>query len=86
VTFRSSGDELLYIADTAVHPIHLRRPDWHLAVDVDPRDSIASRRCLLEEASDAKALVQAYHFPFPGLGHVVKKGNAWDWIPLDTEA
>jgi hypothetical protein len=27
--------------------------------------------------------VLAFHFPFPGLGHVVQKGEKWQWQPIE---
>jgi len=31
------------------------------------------------------ALVFACHFPSPGLGHIVPKGDTWAWQPIKTE-
>jgi hypothetical protein len=28
--------------------------------------------------------VLAFHFPFPGLGHVVQRREAWQWQPIET--
>ena len=83
VTLRSNGEELIYLSDTVVHPLHLRRPDWHLSVDTDPKESVASRLRLLEKASGTNVLVQVNHFPFPGLGRIMKKGDTWDWRPIE---
>jgi hypothetical protein len=30
--------------------------------------------------------VGAAHIAFPGLGHVRKNGNAYDWVPVNYEA
>jgi hypothetical protein len=38
----------------------------------------------MDRAAADNALVFAFHFPFPGLGHVVKKGEGWQWQPVDT--
>ena len=34
--------------------------------------------------AEEKALVFAPHFPFPGLGSVVPKGQAWIWESIDA--
>jgi glyoxylase-like metal-dependent hydrolase (beta-lactamase superfamily II) len=81
VAISSGNEHLYYISDAALHPIHLERPDWYATVDVEPQQALASRRRLLERAAAEKALVQASHFPFPGLGHVTQKGDAWQWQP-----
>jgi glyoxylase-like metal-dependent hydrolase (beta-lactamase superfamily II) len=81
----SSGDEqLLLIADAALHPIHLEQPDWYSVFDLAPEQVLVSKRRLVERATAEKALVQAFHFPFPGLGHVIPKGEAWQWQPIET--
>ncbi len=82
----SSGSErLLYIADAALHPVHLEQPDWYPAFDLAPDKAMATRRQLLDRASAEKALVIACHFPFPGLGHVIQKGEGWRWKPIETK-
>jgi glyoxylase-like metal-dependent hydrolase (beta-lactamase superfamily II) len=81
----SSGDEqLLYISDTVLHPIHLEQPEWYAAVDFVPEQAIVTRRRLLNKAATEKTLVLAFHFPFPGLGYVVQKGEGWQWQPIET--
>ncbi len=82
LTISSEGEQLLYLSDTVLHPIHLEQPDWHAAVDLDPGQVEATRRRILDKAATEKALVIAFHFPFPGLGHVIPKGDAWQWQPI----
>jgi glyoxylase-like metal-dependent hydrolase (beta-lactamase superfamily II) len=80
----SEGEQLLCISDATLHPIHLEHPEWHTAVDFDPEQVVATRRRLLNRAASRKALVLAFHFPFPGLGHAVQKGEVWQWQPMQT--
>jgi glyoxylase-like metal-dependent hydrolase (beta-lactamase superfamily II) len=83
VAIFSSGEQLLCISDTAIHPIHLEQPDWYAAVEPAPEQVVASRRQLLDRAATEKALVHAFHFsPFPSLGYVVMKGERWQWSPI----
>jgi len=77
----SGGEQLLCIADVVLHPIHLEHPEWCAAVDLLPEQVVATRRRLLNMAAE-KALVLAFHFPFPGLGHVIPKGEVWQWQPI----
>jgi glyoxylase-like metal-dependent hydrolase (beta-lactamase superfamily II) len=84
VSISSDGQRLLCTGDVALHPIHLTEPDWYAAVDLAPDQALASRRRFLDMAVAEQALVQAFHFPFPGLGHVVQKGNAWQWQPIEA--
>lgn len=79
----SGGEQLLCISDTVLHPIHLEQPEWFAVVDQNPHQVTATRRKLLNLAAAEKALVLAFHFPFPGLGHVVPKGDGWNWQPIE---
>ena len=80
----SRGEQLLCISDTVLHPIHLEQPEWYAAVDFAPEQVVATRRRLLNRAAAEKALVLGFHFPFPGLGHVIQKGEGWQWQPIET--
>jgi len=80
----SEGEELLCVSDAVLHPVHLERPGWHAAVDFDPGQAEATRRRVLTKAATDKALVLAFHFPFPGLGYVVPEGEAWRWRPIEA--
>ena len=79
----SSGDgDLYFVADAFLHPIHLEHLDWHSSVAYDPEKVIASRHKLIEEAVSGDSLVMTTHFPFPGLGKIVKREEKWRWQPL----
>jgi glyoxylase-like metal-dependent hydrolase (beta-lactamase superfamily II) len=82
----SRDEQLLCVSDTVLHPIHLEQPEWHAAVDFDPRQVQATRRRILKRAVTEKALVLAFHFPFPGLGHVSQSRDIWQWEPISTTA
>jgi glyoxylase-like metal-dependent hydrolase (beta-lactamase superfamily II) len=80
----SGGEQLLCISDAVLHPIHLEHPEWFAVVDFDSEQVVATRRRLLNRAAAEKALVLAFHFPFPGLGLVVPRGYGWQWQPIET--
>ncbi len=84
VAISSGREQLLYSADTAIHPIHLEYPDWYALVDFAPDQVVTTRRQLFNRAASEKALVLAFHFPFPGLGHVIQRGQGWQWQPIET--
>jgi len=83
VAVSSLGQQLLCLSDTVLHPIHMEQPQWHAAVDFAPAQVVTTRRRLLDRATAEKALVLAFHFPFPGLGHVAPRGEAWRWQPIE---
>jgi glyoxylase-like metal-dependent hydrolase (beta-lactamase superfamily II) len=81
----SSGNEkLMYISDALVYPIHVEQPEWYPAVDLEPEEALVTRYRLLDQVATETSLVIACHFPFPGLGHVIQKGSAWEWQPIET--
>lgn len=80
----SKGDQLFCISDTVLHPIHLEQPEWCAVVDFTPDQVPVTRRRILNRAATEKALVLAFHFPFPGLGHIVQKEDEWEWKPIPT--
>jgi glyoxylase-like metal-dependent hydrolase (beta-lactamase superfamily II) len=84
VAISSGGEELLCVADAILHPVHVEQPQWFAAVDFAPEQVVTTRRSLLSRAAAENALVLAFHFPFPGMGHVVAKGEGWEWQPTET--
>lgn len=78
----SGGKTLIVAGDTITSPyVSLENPGWWPGTDLDPARGEASRRSLLGEAASSRALVLAYHFPFPGLGRVAVAGPVWRWVP-----
>jgi glyoxylase-like metal-dependent hydrolase (beta-lactamase superfamily II) len=83
----SSGNErLLCLSDVVLHPAHLERIDWCSVFDILPEAVAGTRRRLLDMAATEGDLVMAFHFPFPGLGHIIRKGKVWRWQPEETAA
>jgi len=80
----SGKDEFLYLADAVLHPIHLQAPGWYPAFDLMREEAETTRRGLLRRAAADRALVLFSHFPFPGLGHVFKMEDTWQWQPIGS--
>ena len=77
----SQGQTFIDAVDTFLHSIMIERPEWYSAVEADPKKTIASRRRLLERAVESELEVMSFHFPFPGLGRVVRNQNGFTWKP-----
>jgi glyoxylase-like metal-dependent hydrolase (beta-lactamase superfamily II) len=82
----SGKEQLLHIADTVLHPILMERPHWYPTFDLLAEQAATTKRRILDRAAVDKALVLAYHFPFPGLGRVVRQGAGWQWQPIEIAA
>lgn len=75
----SNGEKLLHIADAAHAYFQFIRPDWSPKFDYDKEQAAVTRRALFERAARDSSLMSAYHFPFPGIGHVVERDGAFGW-------
>lgn len=82
LSISSGGDHLLCASDTVLSPIHLEKSDWLSVFDFEPEQAAATKRKIFDKAAADKSMVFAFHFPFPSLGYVNKKGNGWQWQPI----
>jgi glyoxylase-like metal-dependent hydrolase (beta-lactamase superfamily II) len=79
----SGAEQLLHIADSVLHPIHLEQPGWRNVFDLAPDQAVRVRKRLLDRAVADQAKVIAYHFPFPSMGRIVAKSpHSWRWEPV----
>ena len=84
----SGNQSLLVMSDTVRNPyLFVRHPDWQPIFDMDGPLSVQARRTMRERAASDRMLVEAYHFPFPACGHIVRSGHAYElepvmWAPL----
>ena len=80
----SQGARLLHIADTMHHtPMQLNLPDAAPRFDVLPDVAIATRRRVIERAASENLRLLAYHFAFPGLGHIHTRNGRYAWQPVE---
>lgn len=78
----SAGAQLLVLADSARRAyLNFEYPEWVGAIDMDAEATVSTRKRLMDMAATDKMAVLGYHFPFPGVGNVVKQGNAYRFIP-----
>ncbi|HEY8564160.1 MAG TPA: MBL fold metallo-hydrolase [Beijerinckiaceae bacterium] len=83
----SSGSKsLLLTGDLAHHQVLiLQKPRLEFAYDSDPKQAVASRIRAFDMAVTNRMPVLSYHFPFPGLGHVSKAGDGFQWHPTPMQ-
>jgi glyoxylase-like metal-dependent hydrolase (beta-lactamase superfamily II) len=78
----SGGQTLCNLADvTHHHVISLERPRFEFAYDTDRQQAVATRLRMLDMLAVNRIQFIGYHFPFPGIGHVVKHGDAFRYVP-----
>ena len=74
----SGGKQLCYIGDLTHHPVLLmEKPLTEFAYDTDPKQSAQSRVKALNMLAANRIPILAYHFAWPGIGHVAKQGDGF---------
>lgn len=77
----SGRDQLLLTADLAYHPVvNIDRP-WRPGPDRDKEAALSARRRIFDQAAAERIAVLGFHFPFPGLGHVLRTDSGYAWVP-----
>ncbi|NKM70701.1 MBL fold metallo-hydrolase [Rhizobium laguerreae] len=77
----SGNDQLLLTADLAYHPVVNIDHPWRPGPDRDKDTALASRRRIFDMAATDKLLVLGFHYPFPGLGRMLKTDMGYAWVP-----
>lgn len=82
VVVESDGQQLIALGDAMNHAyINFAHPDWVNNFDMDGTQTVTTRRRLLDMATTDRMAVLGYHFPFPGVGHVRRNGDTYQFIP-----
>jgi hypothetical protein len=85
----SRDETLIVIGDLSHHEVLLlKRPRWEFAFDHDPAKAAKTRIRFFDQIAQQRHAILAYHFPFPGLGHLRKDADGYTWVaaPMDLGA
>jgi glyoxylase-like metal-dependent hydrolase (beta-lactamase superfamily II) len=78
-------DSLFLLGDLAHHAVlSLENPRLNFAADLEPAAAANTRTRVLSTLADARTRVLGYHFPWPGLGHIVRQGEGFRFVPEPT--
>lgn len=78
----SQGETLVVWGDMCHSEILLLPfPDRLGQFDHDPEQARDCRVRTMAQIYENREAVLAYHFPFPGLGHIRKDGDGYQWVP-----
>ena len=81
-TVQSGKQSMLVMSDTVRNPeLFARHPDWQPIFDMDGALAVKTRRRMLDRAAADRMLVEAYHFPFPACGHMIRRGAGYELVP-----
>ncbi|THG31513.1 MBL fold metallo-hydrolase [Naasia lichenicola] len=79
------GETMVCWGDLCHHYVLLlQRPEWSFQFDYEKEAATAQRWRLYDFVDSNRYAVFAYHFPFPGLGHLRKDGSGYAWLPTET--
>jgi len=82
IRIESGGEQFVHLVDAIHHPSQITYPEWSPQFDQQPVLSAETRKRLIEMAEREQIAVMAYHFPFPGMGHVIRDGDELKWHPI----
>ncbi len=82
VHIESDGNRLIALADSMTHAyISIERPTWHGGFDQNGDQAAGTRARLLDMAATDGMTVIGYHFPFPGVGHIMRADDGYRFVP-----
>ena len=82
----SEGKQACFVGDLTHHQILLvERPRLEFAYDTDPKQSAQTRVKMLDMFAANKIPIMAYHFPWPGMGHISKAGDGFRYHATPME-
>jgi glyoxylase-like metal-dependent hydrolase (beta-lactamase superfamily II) len=78
---KSGRETLAFTGDTTHHHILLtEKPKTEFAYDTDPKQAVTSRLKVLDMIASTRMPMLAYHFPWPGVGHLSRQGDGYRYI------
>lgn len=83
-TLEGEGQTLTFVGDI-VHAAAVQLPDPSvtIAYDVNPEEARNVRSEAFAEFAEQRDLVAIPHMPFPGVGHLRKNGESYEWVPIN---
>ena len=85
VEITSEGKKLLNLGDAFVLPIQVEFPEWATVYDSLPDKAAEDRLRLMELAAAEGVQVFSFHFPFPAVGSIERRGEGYVWHPVGAE-
>ncbi|WP_322865260.1 MBL fold metallo-hydrolase [Aquicoccus sp. G2-2] len=78
----TGAGQVIALGDSMTHGwLNFAHPGWYNALDADPETTVATRARMLDMAASDGITMIGYHFPFPGVGHVIREAGTYRFIP-----
>ena len=82
ILVESEGSKLIIAGDVIRNnPTHLKNPQFIPDTDMDPIEAKKTRFKILDLVTNENIAFLGYHFPFPGVGHIIKHKNSYEFLP-----
>lgn len=87
VRISDGSDQLLIWADIVhVAAVQFEHPQAGIGFDTDAEQARVTRRKIMDEVSADRIRIAGSHLAFPAIGHVVKRGQGYEFLPQSWEA
>jgi len=78
----AGSNTLLVFGDTLhSYVVSVRKPEWKISFDLDQEIGAASRVAFVSQSAASGQRLYGEHFPFPGVGKIVKDKDGYAWVP-----
>jgi len=82
VMVESDGQALIALGDAMSSTwLNFAHPEWFNGFDHDGDLTVKTRLRLMDMVATDRIAVLGYHFPFPGVGHVMRRDAAFEFVP-----
>jgi glyoxylase-like metal-dependent hydrolase (beta-lactamase superfamily II) len=79
VHLKSGRHRAAMCGDLIHSPLQLAEPEWSCNSDYDLAASAKTRKAFLNTHCDTDTFVLTAHFPSPSIGHIVTRGDGYDF-------
>lgn len=80
----SQGEKMLVVGDLIhVAAVQLDEPKVTVTFDSHAKEASAMREKTFTQATKDGVMVAASHMQFPGMGHLKKSGDSYQWVPVN---
>jgi glyoxylase-like metal-dependent hydrolase (beta-lactamase superfamily II) len=78
------GEDAIITGDMIHTPLQARYPEIGMFRDYDSRQAGETRRKVFDRVCESPTLMCTAHFPSQSIGRIVRRGSAFDFVPVPT--
>jgi glyoxylase-like metal-dependent hydrolase (beta-lactamase superfamily II) len=76
------GEDGIVTGDMIHTPLQVRYPELGMFTDYNSQQAGETRRRLFERICETTTLLCGAHFASPSVGRIVRRGRAFDFVPM----